>query len=392
MRQNRYGALGDGSGTALNPGGTMHTKRKIQAVVALSAMALYAFGGLQTAEAKASDGSAYAFGAKADLLGTNLIPPTPEAIQDEAAADETDATLIGIPASPLLINGTLVARTIIGPEVPSELTVASQSMEGPYSARAIGQIEDLSVLIETAVPGGMLVSADAVRAEAVASCSGVADGDEANYSAASEVVDLRIAGDESLTGPLNDLVKQLTDALNTSPLVDVLEVQLNVLSTPAGGGAAVDAIVITVLKAIAGTAPGPLAQITLGHAEVGPTTCGGGLPSANAPECSDGKDNADTEDTLADEDDPGCFNKGVYDPNDTDERNECNDGIDNDDREDDLIDALDPGCLLAGVWNPADPSESNALARTGVSIPTGLAAGLGIGALGLLALRRRVLV
>lgn len=343
----------------------MQSRRMIQAAVALSAIALYAIGGVTPAGAEANAGRAMAFGATADLLGTNLIPPTPVAEQDKASKDETDATLIGIPASPLLINGTLVARTSIGPEVPSELTVAKQTAAGPYSARAIGQIEDLSVLIEGAIPGGMLVSADALRAEAVASCSGVADGDEANYSAASEVVDLVIGGNNALTGPLNDLVKQITDAINASPLVDVVHTELNKVTTLPNGGVSVDALVLTVLQAIDGAAPGPLAKVTLGHAEVASTICGpGDLPKTDDPECDDGIDN--DSDSLIDELDPGCHTDGnplnpdSYDPTDDDERNS----------------------IVGG----------KALASTGLEIPTGLAAGLGIGALGLLALRRRLFV
>src|SRR3546814_19898847 len=63
------------------------------------------------------------------------------------------------------------------------------------------------------------------------SCSGVAGGDEANYSAASEVVDLVIGGNNARTGPLNDLVKQITDAINASPLVDVVHTELNKVTT-----------------------------------------------------------------------------------------------------------------------------------------------------------------
>jgi hypothetical protein len=84
--------------------------------------------------------------------------------------------------------------------------------------------------------------------------------------------------------------------------------------------------------------------------------CDGGEPPA-APECSDDQDNADPEDTLVDEDDPGCHTDGnpdnpnSYDPDDDDETNTgegpagdetCSDGIDNDG--DGLIDGDDPDC------------------------------------------------
>ena len=91
-------------------------------------------------------------------------------------------------------------------------------------------------------------------------------------------------------------------------------------------------------------------------------------PVQPKPECSDGVDNGDAEDTLADAADPGCLSGpgGSYDPNDPDETDpaakpECSDGVDNDDAEDTLADALDPGCLSGpeGSYDPNDPDESN---------------------------------
>ncbi|MBI2056410.1 MAG: hypothetical protein HYT37_03435, partial [Candidatus Sungbacteria bacterium] len=78
------------------------------------------------------------------------------------------------------------------------------------------------------------------------------------------------------------------------------------------------------------------------------------------PECRDGIDNADTEDTLSDfPSDPGCSS-----PNDNDERNQCNDGIDNDN--DGYCDIstsfcsgnLEPGDV--GCLNIQDNDERNA--------------------------------
>jgi hypothetical protein len=96
--------------------------------------------------------------------------------------------------------------------------------------------------------------------------------------------------------------------------------------------------------------------------------------SNTIPQCSDGVDNADTEDTLADAQDPGCHTDGnpnngdSYNPNDNDESNstpECSDGVDNADPEDTLIDAADPGCHTDGdadnssTYNPNDNDESD---------------------------------
>jgi len=79
-------------------------------------------------------------------------------------------------------------------------------------------------------------------------------------------------------------------------------------------------------------------------------------PQVSGPaQCNDDVDNADAEDTLADELDPGCHtdgnanNSGSYNPNDNDETNvvtttECSDGVDNSDDEDSLVDMEDSGC------------------------------------------------
>jgi hypothetical protein len=93
------------------------------------------------------------------------------------------------------------------------------------------------------------------------------------------------------------------------------------------------------------------------------------------PECSDNVDNNDPEDTLVDEDDPGCHtdgdpnNPGSYDPTDNNETDnavpECSDNVDNNDAEDTLADEDDPGCHTdgdpnnPGSYDPNDTSEIN---------------------------------
>ncbi len=91
-----------------------------------------------------------------------------------------------------------------------------------------------------------------------------------------------------------------------------------------------------------------------------------------SPQCSDGIDNGDPEDTLADTSDPGCHSDGnagnpaSYDPNDNDETDivgtpECSDDIDNADPEDVLVDKLDPGCIDPNTneWDPNDNDETD---------------------------------
>jgi len=78
-------------------------------------------------------------------------------------------------------------------------------------------------------------------------------------------------------------------------------------------------------------------------------------------QCSDKVDNEDTEDSLADENDPGCITGlGVYNSGDNDETDpyQCSDGVDNADPEDTLADSNDPGCRTNGVYDPSDNDET----------------------------------
>jgi len=71
-----------------------------------------------------------------------------------------------------------------------------------------------------------------------------------------------------------------------------------------------------------------------------------------SPQCSDGEDNDG--DGFVDKTDPACFVDDVYDPelddesDDPTEPTQCSDGIDNDDEEDSLADANDPACHTDG--------------------------------------------
>ncbi|MBD3313712.1 PKD domain-containing protein [Candidatus Woesearchaeota archaeon] len=76
--------------------------------------------------------------------------------------------------------------------------------------------------------------------------------------------------------------------------------------------------------------------------------------SVPEPECSDGLDNDG--DGLVDEDDPGCYDSGVYDPEDDSEEDTlpaCSDNFDNDD--DGLVDLDDPGCEDGEDDDETDP-------------------------------------
>lgn len=366
-------------------------------------MVVAAISGAPPASADpAQGGEAYAFGATVTVTDQELLPPTPEASASAPAfpADASE-TLVPIPADPLAVNGTLIASASLhrNADITSALEVETQSLAGPYNARAVGQAEDVEVLIDAVATDVPLVEADLLRSEVVAKCTGTT----VEYSANSEAANLVVAGDNSLGGVVNDIIDQLFPGLD--PLDPLVNLEENVV-TPIPGGLSVDALVVTVLEAA--DAEVGLVQARIGHAELSGVTCG------PLPQCSDTADNDG--DGVIDADDPGCHSDGdpdnpdSYDPNDDDETDglprtdapECSDIIDNDG--DGVADIDDPDCHTDGdaqnpdSYDPNDDSEAGptvedaGLPRTGASVPTAAAAGLGVAALALLALRRRTAV
>jgi hypothetical protein len=307
-------------------------------------------------------GSAAAFGATATITDQELIPPTPTAeVVAPPFGDDVEQTAIPIDADPLAVNGTLIARAAVHPQSDLESQLEQEASQhevaAPYNARAVGQIEDLEVLIDAVEEDVPLLEADLIRGEAVAVCTG----GSVLYSAQSEVVNLVIGGEDPLSGPLNDLVVQISEGLNASPLVDLVDIDVNVV-TESATGTSVDALVITVLTPASD--PQGLVQLRLGHAEVSGVACG------EPPECSDAVDNDG--DGLIDAADPHCHtdgnadNPGSYDPNDDSEAGSA---------------VSDASAL---------PSDGGALPKTGGAVSTGVAAALGAGALALFALRREL--
>jgi hypothetical protein len=258
-------------------------------------------------------GRAEAFAVTADIAGQDGIPPTPESTVTAIPFGDDADTAVDIPAGPVLVSGTFNSSAAVHStsDLASELATdgTTQSFEGPYNAKGVALIEGLDVLATGDVT---LLSADVIRAEAVGAC--VAG--QVQYSASSEIVNLAVAGqDIPLNTPVTDLIDSITGALVDAGLApDVVDVQRNVVSELDGGGVAVDALTIS---AVADA--GPLLDVVIGHAEVGGLTCG------TPPECSDGVDNGDPEDTLVDATDPGCHSDGdpenpdTYDPTDDDE-------------------------------------------------------------------------
>ena len=340
-------------------------KRALHALVAGAAMTLtipVLLAGPAGAD-PANGGTAAGYGARIDLTDQNVI--TEPEVSSTLAEEDAAATVVDVPAEPLAVSGTLTATAAVHPQsdLQSELLVNSQELEGPYNARGFGEIEGAQVLLDAAGEGVPLLRADAVRAEAVAVCTGTT----VTYGAQSEIVNLDIGGEDvPLNAPLEQIIDGINGVLEESGLNQVVNVERNVV-TQSATGASVDALRVTVLAAAGET---PLGTVVLGHAEVADVTCG------PLPECSDTVDNADPEDTVADQDDPGCHTDGdagnpaSYDPNDDDET-------------DDPVAA--PAAPVTPAPAPVTPEDT--LPRTGGSTPL-LAVVAGLAGLGALALRR----
>ena len=359
----------------------MKKVRLAACAVALTVGGLTPLGLSPAAADPASAAAAKAYGLNLDVAGS---PVTEEAGLAESTlppGGDVLSDLVNVPAASILETGAARgnATTSATSSIASLLDERVQQVPGPYNARAVGQVDDLGVVIDLDGPNAnllelALLSADSVRGEAV----GVCRSGQALYSGQSEVVNLEI---NNQPVGLDDPVTGLLDTVNMAlaPLAQVAKIDRNVV-TPTANGITVDALIVT-LVSLTGE---PLSELIVGHAEVG------GLQCPPVPQCSDTQDNDG--DGLVDAQDPGCITDGVYDPNDNDERNECVDGIDNADPEDRLVDfGADPGCDSAQDDDETNLPRTAALPRTGgeSSTTVPMAGGLALLALGALALRRR---
>jgi len=373
-------------------------------------------------------GTAYAYGALGTLDGEPVVGPTATAtVTAPPFGDDQEAATVSFEAlDPLTGGGATVAeaRVHLESDIDSALETETQPLEGPYNAQAVGTVSDLEILIDAVEADVPFIEADLIRGEAVAKCT---DG-TVEYSAQSETQNLDVAGSGELGDALDALLAELFPGLDSfDPIVNVEE---NVI-TELDDGIAVDALVVTLI-ADAEDPDAGVVQLRFGHAEVSgvtcadaavaPPECSDGIDNdgdgdidfpddldcdspedpTERPECSDGVDNDDPEDDLADIDDPGCHTDGdpdnpdSFDPNDDNETDgECINTIDDDD--DGETDIDDPDCHTDGDPNNPDSfdpdrtedSGKRALPETGASAPTAAAAGLGLAALAMLALRRR---
>ena len=372
-------------------------RKMIAGSLAAAALLLGTVGARPAGADPALSGEGYAFGGTVTVGGNDVLPPTPESSAGLPATTSDADTLVAVPAGPLIVSGTLNSAVTIhqASDVAAQLT---HPVTGPFNARAMGQVEDLDVLLDVPQADVSLVSSQLITGEVVAKCVG----DEVTYSANSDAVDLAVAGE----GALGDLADQVIDALfpGLDPVDPIVNLEETVV-TELADGLAVDAVVVTLLEA-ADPEVG-LAQVRLGHAELSGVTCG---DPASLPECSDTTDNDG--DGVIDADDPGCHTDGdatnpdSYDPNDDDESDgggtpACSDTTDNDG--DGVIDADDPGCHTDGdatnpdSYDPNDDDESNGpdirdagtLPTTGGSLPLVAVTGVGLALLAVEVLRRR---
>jgi LPXTG-motif cell wall-anchored protein len=333
-----------------------HVQRAGAAAVVVAA-ALMAAGPVAAADPIGA-GEASAFGATIAVGGQEVVPPTPEASVAMPPGGDASETLIDIPADPLAVSGTLNADAAVHAQadIASELEVVEQAVAGPYNAAGVALIEGAEVLLDAVADDVSLVSADVIRAEAAAVC--VAG--EVRYTANSEIISLQIGGEDvPLNEPLTQLLDGLNDVLDQTGLNQVVDVQRNVV-TDLGDGIAVDALVVTVLSALGD----PLAEVRLGHAQVSGVACGA------LPECSDGIDN-DGDGLIDFPDDPGC--ESPDDDSELDERT--------------LRDEASPA---TGGGSDGGQALATLPATGGDASTAAIAAALAAGALGLLALRRRL--
>ncbi len=334
----------------------MKKVRLAACAVALTVGGLTPLGLSPAAADPATTALASAYGLNLDVAGQPVVDEAGLAQSTLPPGGDVLSDLITVPAASILNTGAARGRatTSATSTLPSLLDERVQQVPGPYNARAVGQVDDLGVVLDLDGPDAALLelallSADSVRAEAV----GVCRGGQALYSGQSEVVNLEINNqplglDEPVTGLL-DTVNQLL-----APLSQVVDIDRNVV-TPTANGISVNALVVTVLPLAGGA---PLVELRVGHAEVG------GLQCPRVPQCSDTRDNDN--DGKIDAQDPGCINdRGVFDPNDDDE--------------------TDPLPKTAAV------PTGDELPRTGGDSTAPVAGGLAVLALGALALRRRSL-
>lgn len=302
--------------------------------------------------------TARAFGAKIDLLNTNVLAETPPNIVAGPEPGTGSNNLVTVPLGTVVSNGTASAKaqvtrdSVIQSELPGNLLRVFRPGGAPrpelYNARAFSRVDGLAILasdvdglppevglILTTAGVDTLVAADAIASEALVSC---VDGRPVLVGG-TLLAGARVLGSDltdTLDGSLNQTV---VPAGNT--VLELLggRIIANEVVKDSDGELAINALHVIL--------PGVL-DVVLAHSEVTGVACG------PPPQCSDGIDNDG--DRKIDAEDPGCHTDG---------------------------DANNPNS-----YDPNDDSESNLLPRTGGGSPLLGASLLALGGLMLLATRK----
>jgi hypothetical protein len=295
-------------------------------------------------------------------LATVFVAVAASAVPAQAAntfscrASAARVTALGLTLEPFVANrpdspcasgmASLVAPTTIGPV--SAAVINAKTVSNPGGSP--GASADVQVTgARVGLPGVPVITANVLHTTATASCTnGVPTFSDSSVVAGVKVGSLAInvpGGNAIVTVPI--------------PLVGTLYINERVATATRVTRRALH------LKALLGT--DVVVAESTANAEGNPCTT-----APPQPECSDGVDNADTEDSLADAADGGCHTDGnpnnpsSYDPNDPSEQNaQCSDGVDNADPEDSTADAADVGCHTDGdpgnpaTYNPGDNDETN---------------------------------
>ncbi len=298
-------------------------KRRLRILLAVPIVLLLALWGGPAYAQQLVTTNARAFGASIDLLGSNLLPPTPNVTAGPGPGTGSN-NLLTVPLGTLVSAGaaSAKARTTLNPEITPELPAANIRVFQPagaprpaaFNAQAYARVTGAVIAAQPGSEGelppavnalfglGNILSADLIHSEALVGCVG-----------ASTVV----AGGSQLAGVTLlglDLTNLLDGTLNQ--VVPIGDTALGLLGGSLIANETVQTTNGVAINALHLNVPN-LLDVTLAHAEVSGAQC------REAPECSDGIDNDG--DGRIDIADPECHTDGnpdnpqSYDPNDDSE-------------------------------------------------------------------------
>lgn len=184
----------------------------------------------------------------ANGVNSGTAPDNASCAPDSQSAQET------IDVTPLLVLGdVLKAETTVAP--------SPAAVRNTRTNTASTSAEKLSVLLDGAIPGGALVTADTIQSTAVARCvPGPTGALVPELTGSSKIVGLKIAGQDV---PVDDVVGQIAQGIE--PLAPLVRVYANEqLRSPDGTSLRQTALRVEVLSAIGA----PLATVVLGETKV----------------------------------------------------------------------------------------------------------------------------